>query len=237
MGRPSCLRGVDIQKKRRRRRKRLNNNRSVTLLPSCTPQHPLYSSLSITLCLCFAARFSPPLKNVPLALVPLARLLAYLHLVTLSCISIGTEKTPEAATIVPSAPTYTRSLLGHLARSLAQAPLPSILEPRDLPRFHPFLSAPRVFSVGPPHIPGNSGATALPACIHRLPVMATATRKASATTKGHIEMDSAQDFGEQLDPRDKCASRHGRATIAAPSVEGWRSGDVSWVGIATEQLR
>ena len=29
--------------------------------------------------------------------------------------------------------------------------------------------------------------------------MATATRKASPTTKGRIEMDSAQGFGEQLD--------------------------------------
>jgi len=88
------------------------------------------------------------------------------YLVTLSRISISTEKTPEAATIVPSAPTYARSLLSHLARSRAQAPLPSILEPRDLPRFHPFLSALRVFSVSSPHIPGNSGATALPTISH-----------------------------------------------------------------------
>lgn len=133
---------------------------------------------------------SPPLKNIPLALGTLARLLACRLILAIpghpSRISIGAEKTPEAATIVPSAPTYTRSLLGHLARSLAQAPLPSILEPRDLPRFHPFLSAPRVFSVDSPHIPGNSGATALPACIHRLPVMATATRKASATTRATL---------------------------------------------------
>lgn len=39
------------------------------------------------------------------------------------------EKTPEAAMIVPSAPTN--------ARSLAQAPLPSFLEPRDLPAVSP----------------------------------------------------------------------------------------------------
>ena len=71
------------------------------------------------------------------------------------------------------------SLLGHLARALAQALLPSILGLRDLLQFYPFLSAPRVFSVGPPYIPGNSGATALPACIHRLPVIATAKRRAA----------------------------------------------------------
>jgi hypothetical protein len=51
-----------------------------------------------------------------------------------------------------------------------QALLPSILEPRHLPRVSPFLSAPRIFSVGPPHKPGNSRATTLPACIDFSPV-------------------------------------------------------------------
>ncbi len=81
---------------------------------------------------------------------------------------------------------YTRSLLVHLARSLIQAPLPSILEPRDLPRFHPFLSAPGVLTVDPPHIPGLNATSNLPACIHRRPFMTMAIRKASATRRAAL---------------------------------------------------
>lgn len=49
--------------------------RSVRTLSSCTPQQPLYSSLSIALHLYSATRLSPPLQNVPLDLCTLARLL------------------------------------------------------------------------------------------------------------------------------------------------------------------
>ena len=80
-------------------------------------------------------------------------------------LSIRTEKTPEAATIVPSAPTYAHSLS------------PSILESHDLPPSHPFLSAPWVFPVCPSLSLGK--AAALPACIYGLLVMATATRRAT----------------------------------------------------------
>ena len=88
------------------------------------------------------------------------------YLIILSRISIRTERTAEAATIILSAPTYSRSLLGHLAHSLTQIPIPSIFELRDLPRFHPALSALLVFSVSPPIIPGNSVTTALAGCIY-----------------------------------------------------------------------
>ena len=43
-------------------------------------------------------------------------------LCALSRISIGTEKTPEAAIILPPAPIYGRSLLVHLARSPCASP-------------------------------------------------------------------------------------------------------------------
>ena len=130
-----------------------------------------YSSLSTAIRLCFAVRLSPPLKNVALVSVPLARLLAsQLTLATRSRISTSTEKTPEAATRVPSAPIC--------ARFLALAPLYSVPEPCDLPWFQPFLGAPPVVSISPPDTSGNSGASGLPAGIHRLHGMVTATRKA-----------------------------------------------------------
>ena len=176
------LTGRGHEKKRRRRRIHLI---TTSLRHSPLFYTPLYSSLSIASSL-FCSSTPSSLNNIPLALATFARLLArrliLAVLFTLSRISIGTEKTPEAATIVPSAPSYAHSLLV----LLAQAPLPSILEPRDLPRFHPVPSAPRVFSVGPPYIPGNSCATALPTCIHGLLVMATVTRKASATKRATL---------------------------------------------------
>ena len=76
----------------------------------------------------------------PSTLTTLARLLArrliLAVLFTLSRTSIDTKKTREAATVVPSTPSNTHYLLV----LLAQAPLPSILEPRDLPRFLSVLS-------------------------------------------------------------------------------------------------
>lgn len=56
--------------------------------------------------------------------------------------AISTEKTPEATTIVPSAPAYVYSLLGLLARSIAQGPLPLILEPRPFREFSPSSALP-----------------------------------------------------------------------------------------------
>lgn len=105
------------------------------------------------------------------------------YLVTLPRISVDTENSSRGCD--------DRSF-GANVRSFPARPLNSFLcvgltafDPRTTrpSAVHPFLSAPGVLSVGPPHISGNDAATAIPACIHRRPVITIATRKASATRR------------------------------------------------------